>query len=368
MGQIAASISIEGQPAPDLFASLVEMEVEDDRTVASVFRIKLGISRQDQGVWLLLDDDRIKPWAKVTINATVGDEEQDLITGYITNIRTHFDIEETESYLELVGMDPSSLMGVEEKIKQWPNKSDSDIATEIFSDYGLTPQVDGTGVVHDENAYTILQRETDIQFLRKLARRNGYECVVKGTQGFFGKPVLTGDPLPVLSAHFGGETNLTSFNVHWEAQRPVAVEMHQIDAVEKQILDATASPGTQKQLGKNGPLAVTIPNGATAKTIVKHAMTTSVAEMTNLVQGVNDEAEWFIEGHGEVDTVIYGAALEAGKLVGIKGVGEAFSGIYYITHVKHKFDLERYMQHFTARRNGSAPSGPSDFGSGNSLF
>ena len=83
---------------------------------------------------------------------------------------------------------------------------------------------------------------------------------------------------------------------------------------------------------------------------------------------MNDEAEWFIEGRGEVDTVIYGAALEAGKLVPVKGVGEAFSGIYYITHVKHKFDLERYMQQFTARRNASAPLGPSDFGGGRSLF
>src|SRR5207247_4166578 len=141
-----------------------------------------------------------------------------------------------------VGMDISCLMSVEEKVKASPNRSDSDIATEVFGDYGLTPRVDDTGVVHDEGASTILQRESDIQFLRKLARRNGYECVVKGTQGFFGKPVLTGDPLPVLSAHFGAETNLASFNAHWDAKRPTAVEMHQIDTAEKQILDASGSP------------------------------------------------------------------------------------------------------------------------------
>jgi len=171
-----------------------------------------------------------------------------------------------------------------------------------------------------------------------------------------------------LAAHFGGQTNLSSFNAHLEATRPSHAEMHQIDTAAKQILDAAATPGTQRPLGSNGPFAAAIPNGVTATTLVNHTVTTGIAEMTKLAQAVTDDSEWFIEGQGEVDTVIYGEALEAGRLVPIKGVGEMFSGIYYLTSVKHHFDLERYMQHFTARRNASAPSGPSDFGGGNSLF
>src|SRR3712207_7201341 len=52
--------------------------------------------------------------------------------------------------------------------------------------------------------YTKLFRsETDIQFLRRLARRNGFECFVKGGVGAFRKPALAEPPLPVLAAHFG---------------------------------------------------------------------------------------------------------------------------------------------------------------------
>jgi len=36
-----------------------------------------------------------------------------------------------------------------------------------------------------------------------------------------------------------------------------------------------------------------------------------------------DEAEWFTEARGEINTVVYGAALETRKLVPIKGVGES---------------------------------------------
>jgi hypothetical protein len=53
-------------------------------------------------------------------------------------------------------------------------------------------------------------------------------------------------------------------------------------------------------------------------------------------------------------------------LVPIKGVGEPFSGLYYVTNVKHNFTVGNYVQKFTARRNALAPK-PSDF-SGRSLI
>ena len=80
-------------------------------------------------------------------------------------------------------MDGSVLMDREEKLKDWPNKKDSDIAAEIFNLHGFTPEVEDTEVIHDEAVSTVIQRETDIQFLNRLALRNGFECYVEGTTG-----------------------------------------------------------------------------------------------------------------------------------------------------------------------------------------
>jgi len=66
--------------------------------------------------------------------------------------------------------------------------------------------------------------------------------------------------------------------------------------------------------------------------------------------------------------VLYGAVLRAGSLVPIKGVGEVFSGTYYITSVKHLFKTDKYSQQFRARRNALAPSGDEDFGDAGSLL
>ena len=367
MSRISATIEIEGEEAPDCFFSLKMMEVEEDHRLAAMFRIKLEIHRGDDSLWSFLDDERIKPWKKVTIRASVDDDDVELMTGYITELKPHLESDEDQCWLEIYGLDASSLMSLEEKIRDWPNKSDADIAREIFQNYSLAPQVDETGVVHDEAVATIIQRESDIQFLKRLARRNGFECFVEGGKGFFRKPVLTEPPQPVLAIHFGGETNLVSFEGKLNALRPTAVQMNQLDIIAKELQTATADGNQQRLLGRDGVSSLEPPQGIAPLMFIRQGVATGQVEMENLCRAVFDEAEWLVEARGEIDSSEYGTVLRAKKLVPIKGVGAIFSGLYYVTSVRHVFTTDSYAQHFTARRNALAP-GPADFTGGASLF
>ena len=373
MGKITATVAIEDEPAPDLLLSQEEMEIEQDHRLAATFRLKLPIGRRDDGLWRLLDDERLKLWKKVKISAAVGDEEQDLIEGFLTQIKTHFDPDENSSYLELIGMDATCLMGLEENIKDWPNYSDSAIAREIFSDYGLTPEIEDVDIIHDEAISTMIQRDTDIQFLKRLARRNGFECRVNGNTGVFRKPSLSEKPQPTLAAHFGPETNLSSFEVTANVLSPLRVEMHQIDTIAKEMRTAKAELG-ERSLGKNAALSIKPPGSpkkVQSRMFVRHAVATGQPEMENLCKALFDEAEWFIEASGEINTSVYGSILQVAQLVPIKGVGELFSGLYYVTNVRHRFtssgDGQHYAQHFKARRNAFTPNGD-EFGDNGSLF
>lgn len=371
MGTLTATIAIQDEPAPDLFLSLLELEVEEDHRLASVFRIKLAISREDDGLWKMLDDERIKLWNKVAISVTI-DEEQELMRGYITHIKPHIEPDENSSTLEIMGMDDTCLMSLEEKIKDWPKKSDSDIVKQIFKEYNLESnlgaEIGDTGIVHDEAVSTIMQRETDIQFVKRLARRNGYECFVKGGKGYFRKPELSGEPQPLLAAHFGAETNLMKFEATVNALRPAAVEIHQIDTIAKEIQDAVVEATEQPSLGRDAGPSLPVPNSIAPRLFAKHAVTTGQPEMEALSKALFNEAQWFIEARGELNTVCYGAVLEARKLVPIKGVGELFSGLYYVTKVRHLFKPDEYTQQFEARKNALAPSGEEDFGGGGGLM
>lgn len=367
MAQISASVTVSGNPRPDMMTSVLEMEVEEDHDMASVLRLKLAMYKPENALWTFLDDDDVQLWAPISVSATIADESQDLFSGYITEIKPHFDIEDNSSYVVIQAMDATCVMALEEKIKDWPNMSDSDIATQILNQYNLSPTVDDSGVVHDDTIATIIQRETDYHFVKKLARRNGFEFVVRGTNAFFRKPVLSSTPLPVLAVQFGASTNVASVDAEVYAMRPARVEMHQIDTIGKQVQDADIESSDQTQLGQNSTLTLSPPNGAQSRVIVRHAVATGVPEMQNLCQAIYDRAEWLVEAKGQLDSVAYGAFLRAQSLVPMKGVGQLFSGMYYLTNVRHVFTVNGYQQHFTGRRNAMAPN-DSDFSAGFSLF
>ena len=367
MSNITAAIEIDETDASDIMLSLIEMEIEEDHRLTTSFKIKLGINLLEDGSWTLLDDERLALWKKVSIKINVADEEVELIKGYITHIKSQIAEEENNSYLILIGLDGSCLMSLEEKIKDWPNKTDSDIASEILQSYSLDAQVDTVEVVHDESVSTIIQRDTDIRFLKRLARRNGFDCFVKGDKGYFCKPVFTESPQLLLASNFGVESNLLSFEAALSALRPTKVEMRQIDTVAKEIVTADIQEGDQKKLGRDGALSLTIPNGGSSKMFVKQTVATSQTEMENLCKALLDEGEWFLQAEGKLNTPVYGSVLQTRKLVPIKGVGEAFSGVYYVTNVKHIFTPGNYFQKFTCRRNALAPSGPGDFGAASLL-
>ena len=114
----------------------------------------------------------------------------------------------------------------------------------------LRPVVDDTEIVHDEAISTIMQRETDMQFLKRLALRNGYECYVEGTTGFFRSRGLAATPQPVLAVHFGDETNVNRFSLEVNALTPTNVTMFQVDRMNKKPSGGkTAAAGQQKVLG-----------------------------------------------------------------------------------------------------------------------
>ena len=362
MPGIEATIKVNDEDALDMLGALIEMEIEDDHRMASVVRIKLAMTLAN-GTWRFLDDERVKLWSTLAVSTILADSETELFKGYITQIRPHLVVDSSDCCLEIIGMDATSLMSVEEKIKDWPDKTDSDIARAIFQDYELEAEVEDVDITHEEVVSTIIQRETDINFLKKLARRNGFECFVKGDTGYFRSPSLDEDPQAALAANFGADTNLLSFHARMNALSTARVVMHQIDHIGKEVLAVTSDVGEQRQLGAEAAISTTVPGGRESRLFVKHAVATTQAEMERLTRALYNESEWLIEGRGEVHTMRYGAALQTRMLVPVKGVGESFSGLYYVTNVKHKFTGGGYAQHFAARRN-AAKAEEGDFEAG----
>jgi hypothetical protein len=59
-----------------------------------------------------------------------------------------------------------------------------------------------------------------------------------------------------------------------------------------------------------------------------------------------------VRGTGTLDVVRYGRVLKARQLVGVRGAGPAFDGLYYVKSVTHTIARGEYKQEFALARNG----------------
>ena len=55
---------------------------------------------------------------------------------------------------------------------------------------------------------------------------------------------------------------------------------------------------------------------------------------------------------GTLNVLRYGRVLKPRKLVGVRGAGMAFDGLYYVKSVTHRIKRGEYKQSFSLGRNG----------------
>lgn len=379
----------------DFYADVVSLMVEENTAAAGIFHLQLAIRLQDDGSWTYLDDDRLSLFTAVTIKigftqggglaAAIGsllggsngsDGLKTVFDGYITNVDLDLGSEPRNSFLNVSGMDTTVLMSLEEKIATWPNMADSDIVLQIVGDYGVQAQADTTSTVHQQDDTTIVQRGTDIQFVRDLAQKNGMEFYFEtddsGTiTAYFRAPQLSATPQPDLAIQFGDQSNLRSFSAHLSGQRPLNVKTAQMDVGANSPNSSQVSAIQLTKLGDKdantligGPLDTLVaPKDAQAQILVLAPPTSDATELQTIAQAVRDEAGWLITASGEINSDAYQSVLRPHRLVLVKGAGKTYSGKYYVTRVVHEMNHQGdYIQRFEARRNARDVDGSEQFG------
>jgi len=57
-------------------------------------------------------------------------------------------------------------------------------------------------------------------------------------------------------------------------------------------------------------------------------------------------------GNGTLDVAKYGRVLKSRQLVGVRGAGTPYDGLYYVKSVSHNIQRGSYKQSFKLARNG----------------
>ena len=357
-------LEVGGSPADQqLMDTIQQLEVEDHADLADMLRIRLGaIVREDGSAWTVLDDQRFTRLAEVKVSARVAGQVEPLIHGYVVDVRANLSNQPGASTVDVVGMDGFVLMGLEEKVKAWPNKSDSDIATQIFGDYGFSTDVDSTQPARQENDVTTLQRGNDLQFVRNLAQRNGFEFYLDlDSQGsivaHFHAPRVQTRTQGVLNVNLGSDTNVDDFNARYDMMRATTASVTGLDVSSANKQPAQVTSSELAPLGQSP----TVPADKPRKVLLSQTGLSDAGELRTLAQAVVDRSGWAITAEGSLTTAAFQAVLHAKEPVLVRGAGRQFSGTYYVERVLHVFASDGYTQKFTLRRNASGLSGSENF-------
>ena len=361
MTGVTRMVQIDYAPAATpIVEAIEEITVESSLDAASAFRLKLGIAQTDLGDWTILEDDLFRPLAQVTVRIGVGmlPVPEALINGYVTAQDVSYSDEPGASTLEVSGLDALHLMSLEEKVTPWANQPDGAIAGQILGQYGLIPMVQMTSPTLVEPEGTTIQRGTDYRFLRRLAKRNGFDLYVQPEpltgldQGFFRPRSSTGFPQAVLNVNMGTETNVAGFSVRYEMTQPTTVVAAALDSANKSPESALAPSSAQAPMGAEPTLT------RLSRTPVVRPVDTGLmrsGDLQSLSQGIADESSYALVASGEVGDSV--GVLRPGGLVNVRGAGRFYNGSYLLTSVSHRITDDGYSQRFQARRNAATMTG-----------
>lgn len=346
--------------SPFLLDALVNVQVTNDDEGGDGFQMTFAMDNSLGVEYDLLLSGSLDPFNRVIIGALVGGMPEVLIDGIITHHQVNPGSETGIPTLTVTGKDVSVMMDLEEVNKRYPNQPDSVIALQIiaaYAQYGLVPTVAPTTDVPIELERIPRQYETDFQFLKRMAERNGYVFYVEPitfgvNKAYWGPVVRAGIPQSALTTNMGPATNVESLSFSQDPLAPVGTEGTIVEPILGLTLPIPSLPSLRVP-----PLALspTQPKRTklfrdTAKKNPATAAVTAVAAATNTPDAV--------QGTGTLQSSKYGKVLRARGLVGVRGSGFSYDGFYYVRNVTHTISRGEYTQSFTISREGTGPLSP----------
>jgi hypothetical protein len=197
------------------------------------------------------------------------------------------------------------------------------------------------------------QQGTDLEYLRQLADEVGYVFYIEpgpvaGTNvAYFGPEIKIGVPQPALNLDMDALTNVESLSFSFDPTKgvlPIVFIQNALTRVPIPIPIPNLNP-LQPPLGLlPTPIANITVLKDTAKLNPMQAISRGLAEAKRSQDAVS--------GSGSLDVLRYGRVLKARGLVGVRGAGLAYDGLYYVQSVTSTIKRGEFKQSFSLTRNG----------------
>jgi hypothetical protein len=366
-------LAIDCVPDLGLTEDVAEIEVQQTIEGPTTFRVRFAVDICD-GDLTLLEDDRLTPGdTKVTIFAFVDGESHVLVHGIITERQVSLTEGGAGSWLEVRGQDRRAVMNRKPQQVAHSGKASDIVAAILRGDpYFFDVDIGLTEIEYAEDGNTLNQTETDLEFIDKLAGRNGVRFWLdwsadngvaglkitetahfraspprgeKNAAGIAPPVLLAPDEAPELRLNSGGGcSNLQSFELSANAEAPNrSGPLHRVNSSRGSVDETEVPEPSDAPLGEDPP-------SDTPRT--RHLVTaggTDEARVQN--QAALDDAAWSVQATAQTSVHALGGLVTPHQIVRVTGGGRLNSGSYFVKSVAHAIDASDHKLRIELLRN-----------------
>jgi hypothetical protein len=345
-------------PAPEpVIDALTAVQVIVSSGQRSGFQLTFAIGNSSLLNQTLLPAGYFDPAVRVIIVVTINGMPTVLMDGVITRQDLAPSNNAGQSTLTITGEDLTRMMDLDDLSgTQFPVIPAEDRVARILASYatlGIIPNISPSPIPDEPHQTDRIpgQQGTDLGYINKLAADVGYVFYLDpgplpGTSvAYWGPEVKVGVPQPALSIDMDAQTNVESLSFGFDGFSKTAYTLRVLDEDKKTIriesmpevtllnppLGAKPLPAYRIEEREAGPLTA---DQVRAQGLAKASQSADV-----------------ISASGQLDVLRYGQPLKARQLVGVRGVGLTYDGLYYVQSVTHNIKRGEYKQSFTLSRN-----------------
>jgi hypothetical protein len=354
-------------PAPQILVdALSNIQVTNSKD-RSGFQISFLTGKNSSIVTTMLPAGFFDPiTTRVILIATLNGIPNVIMDGLVTNHQLGPSNEPGRSTLTITGEDLSLAMDIIDMIIPYPAMPEVAIINLILAKYaflGIVPLVIPpiiSLIQSPTETWRTQPKMTDRAYIKQLASKCGYLFFVEAgpfpgqSIAYFGPDVNVPVPQPALTVNMDGATNVESISFS-------------LDGLAKKVRIYTIMDPITKKI----PIPIPVPNinlfkppmGArpTPPAKIEFATDVAQADATEAAQGIlgfllNNSAA--VSGSGSLDVLRYQYILRSRMMVGVRGAGITYDGMYFVDSVTHNIKPGEYKQSFTLSRDGVISNTP----------
>jgi len=353
-------------PPRAVMDALSEVEVKVVDVGQSGFKLTFLIDKQSPlQILFLLTGGLPLLFMRVVIAVVVNGSTSVLIDGVITENNISPGDKGSNSTLTLMGKDLTALMD-QSKLSGFPfpaMPAEARIALMLlkYAIFGVIPLVIPSVLLFVPLPIDQIpsQQGTDLEYIKYLADQAGYVFYINPgptpgvSRAYWGPQIKVGAPQHALNVDMDAYTNVESLRFSFDQEKnkiPLLMIYNSQTGISLPIPLPPITP-LNPPLGAIPPLPTNLippdlsPFGDDlCKRPIPQGIMMGLARAAQNAECVSCE--------GSLDVTRYRNVLQARQLVGVRGAGPAFDGLYYVKGVTHKIKRGEYKQDFTLSRNG----------------